>query len=460
MRIIILIIAGLSLSALAFSQNLVAYYPFDGNANDQSGHAINPTYIGKGVTLTTDRFGNANKAYNFNGAVGSYMRMPADLLPTKNRTISVWFNVPDVTNRPGILGYGGNGSCGTTLFMGLNILGKGQYHVQGHCMNNTAAYTYPAAPVNNWNHWVLTINGTDQKLYVNGDLKSTANTFSGSTVVTGKDLALGVITYVNGIAPYTDQNVGYLKGKLDDIRIYDNAMTAEQVQNLYNNAKTMNLVANYPFDGNANDQSGHAINPTYIGSGVTLTTDRFGNANKAYNFNGAVGSYMRMPADLLPTKNRTISVWFNVPDVTNRPGILGYGGNGSCGTTLFMGLNVLGEGQYHVQGHCMNNTAAYTYPIAPVNNWNHWVLTISGREQKIYINGKLKSTSNTFSGNTVVTGKDLALGVITYINGTAPYTDQNVGYLKGKLDDVRIYDAAMTDEQVRVLYANETARKK
>jgi len=77
MRTIILIFVWLSLSASALSQNLVAYYPFTGNANDQSGNGINPTYIGAGVTLTTDRFGYANNAYNFNGTTNSYMRMPA-----------------------------------------------------------------------------------------------------------------------------------------------------------------------------------------------------------------------------------------------------------------------------------------------------------------------------------------------------------------------------------------------
>ena len=44
---------------------LVAYYPFNGNANDESGNGNNGTV--NGATLTTDRFGNTNKAYSFNG---------------------------------------------------------------------------------------------------------------------------------------------------------------------------------------------------------------------------------------------------------------------------------------------------------------------------------------------------------------------------------------------------------
>ncbi len=457
MHTIIIIFACLSLSASALSQNLVAYYPFDGNANDQSGNAINPTYVGSGVTLTTDRFGNANKAYNFNGAVGSYMRMPAGSLPTTNRTVSLWFNVPTVTNRPFLLAYGGQGylGYGTSFLMGLNASGCGCYQTQAHYNTNSVTYSYGAFQLNQWIHWVVTIGGNSTKMYVNGKLVANKpGSFTGNTYITNTMLAVGVMVNASGVAPYTDANGSYFRGKLDDIRIYDNAMTDAQVQNLYNSAKEMNLVAYYPFDGNANDQSGNAINPTYIGSGVTLTTDRFGNANKAYNFNGIAGSYMRMPADLLPKVNRTISLWFNVPEVSNKPGLLGYGGNGSCGTTLFMALNLLGNGQYNVQGHCLKNAAAYTWSAPPVNNWYHWVLTINGTTQKIYVNGELKSTTNSFSGSTTVAGKDFALGVITFVNGIAPYTDKNVGYLKGKLDDIRIYDAAMTEEQVRKLYNN------
>jgi len=44
---------------------LVAYYPFNGNANDESGNGNNGTVYG--ATLTTDRFGNTNKAYSFDG---------------------------------------------------------------------------------------------------------------------------------------------------------------------------------------------------------------------------------------------------------------------------------------------------------------------------------------------------------------------------------------------------------
>jgi len=47
------------------NDGLVAYYPFNGNANDESGNGNNGTV--NGATLTSDRFGNANSAYSFDG---------------------------------------------------------------------------------------------------------------------------------------------------------------------------------------------------------------------------------------------------------------------------------------------------------------------------------------------------------------------------------------------------------
>ncbi len=456
MRTIILSLAWLSLSASALSQNLVAYYPFNGNNNDESGNSINPTYTGAGVTLTTDRFGNANKAYNFDGATGSYMRMPADLLPTTNRTISMWFNVPDVTNRPGLLGYGGNGSCGTTLLMGINCTGSGQYWVQGHCGNNAAGFTYPTAPVNNWYHWVLTINGSAQKIYVNGKLKSTTNSFSGSTAVTGKDFSLGVITSTSGTAPYTDVNVGYLNGKLDDIRIYDNAMTDAQVQNLYNSE--VGMVAYYPFNGNANDETGNGNNSTYIGAGVTLTSDRFGNANSAYQFDGYTNSYIRVPADNFPTTDRTISFWFNTNELSNFPTPLSYGGNGCNASSFLMIINKSGNSSYLTGGHCDADNIIAPYTTPPLNSWKQWVMTISGPTQKIFINGVLQQTTANYNGPTYVSGRSAIFGGLIYTDGNTVYSATGyASYFSGKLDDIRIYHAAMSDVQVHTLYIDEAA---
>ncbi len=73
------------------TNGLVAYYPFNGNANDATGNGNNGTIYG-GVTPTTDRFGNPNAAYTFDGSTG-YIDIPQNSTLnglTTSVTLSAW----------------------------------------------------------------------------------------------------------------------------------------------------------------------------------------------------------------------------------------------------------------------------------------------------------------------------------------------------------------------------------
>lgn len=72
----------------SLQNGLVAYYPFNGNANDQSGNRNNPSTV-LGVTLTKDRYGNANAAYHFDGS--SYIKGDCSGYPATKRTVSFWY---------------------------------------------------------------------------------------------------------------------------------------------------------------------------------------------------------------------------------------------------------------------------------------------------------------------------------------------------------------------------------
>jgi trimeric autotransporter adhesin len=212
---------------------------------------------------------------------------------------------------------------------------------------------------------------------------------------------------------------------------------------------TQGLVAYYPFNGNANDESGNGINGTVIGA--TLTTDRFGNGNLAYNFDGQ-NDYIEADASNLPTGERTISLWFYANSVDNRPGLLGYGGGGGQGTTWFMGLNVNGFRSFHMSCHWLINRIDYYYTNPPVAEWYHWVITTNSSGTKIYVNGIVKKSNTTFVNNTFVNGKELGIGVISSTTGSVPYTDGNVKYFSGSIDDIRIYNRALTDDEIVTLY--------
>lgn len=89
--------------------NLVLHYPFNGNTNDisaSSNHGIN-----NGAVLTNDRFGNANRAYEFNGT-NSYVASTNSLSSPFPMSISLWFKTT-TTNGGKLFGFGSAQSGGS-----------------------------------------------------------------------------------------------------------------------------------------------------------------------------------------------------------------------------------------------------------------------------------------------------------------------------------------------------------
>ena len=213
---------GLSTNSFA---SLVAYYPLDGNANDYSGNGDNGTVLG--ATPTTDRFGNPNGAYSFDGT-DDFIRASGSGLPTGARTVILWFDAATVATEPVFLGYGG-GACGTSFFMGLNGSHAADYYVTSHCNVNDLIYSYPSDPSGVWHQFAITTDAAGTDMYVDGALVASNGNFISNTTVAGTDLAIGVDVSPGGIAPYTDSNVGYFEGKIDDVCIYNTALTAAQI---------------------------------------------------------------------------------------------------------------------------------------------------------------------------------------------------------------------------------------
>src|SRR6185312_11005406 len=87
--IFLLLLTCSSFAQVNLNSGLVAYYPFTGNANDISGNGNNPIF--NNATLTTDRFGNPNSAYSFNG-VDNYIQIPnsPSLNPANQISICAW----------------------------------------------------------------------------------------------------------------------------------------------------------------------------------------------------------------------------------------------------------------------------------------------------------------------------------------------------------------------------------
>ena len=212
------------------------------------------------------------------------------------------------------------------------------------------------------------------------------------------------------------------------------------------------LVTHYSFDGNALDSSGHGNNA--VVHGASLAPDRFGSPNRAYSFDG-IDDYISASASGLPIADRTVAFWFDASTFSNHPVMLGYGGGG-CGSGFFIGANAtksIYNDRLYVSSHCDINNLLFHYSTPPIGAWMHFAMTTSIEGTKMYLNGDLVDSNSTYINNTIVSGKALAIGVDTSPNGSAPYTDVNVKYYSGIMDDVQIYNTALDAQQIKDLLA-------
>lgn len=228
---------------------------------------------------------------------------------------------------------------------------------------------------------------------------------------------------------------------------------------------TGGLVANYEFNGNALDAGPSGLHGT--NHGAVLTTDRFGNANSAYAFNGT-SAYIEIAdhnAFTVPTTGAmSISVWM-------RPDVLVFPVDESTGYVHWMGKGVSGQHEWVFRMYSSDNTelrenrtsfymfnltggqGAGSYVQEPVTPgaWIHYVAVVSMSADTItwYKNGVQKDQDpfQVSSYNIVPQ------------NGTAPVrigTRNLTSYFQGAIDDIRFYNRVLSVAEIQQLYAEGT----
>lgn len=208
-------IADITISFNEFKNNLVQHWPFDGNANNAVSGGVNASV--NGATLTTDRFGNENSAYYFDGTGDRMNADNAANFGTKSFTANVWVNSTQTSGIGNILRtHGGNGHGWLFRFKyGKIEIWEGDYNAVGVVSETSYAD-------GNW-HMMTSVRDVENKvgqLYVDGSYVCNYNMSSPNNY--NNTLWFG--TYGAG---------EYYKGKMDDVRLYNRALTAEEIAALY-----------------------------------------------------------------------------------------------------------------------------------------------------------------------------------------------------------------------------------
>ena len=261
--IIVAVMMAVTTMATSLTDGLVGYWPFDGDAKDYSGNGNHGAT--HGVTQTTDRHGKAYSAYHFNGS--SYISVAANgqLNAIGDFTVATWINadawhtywIPIVCkgeqfklelineNCPTITSMWESGEYDNS-FIGYDdnyksIFGAGCFLCTSHRI-----------PLKEWLHVAVSRSGKTIRAYINGALVDSgmarnAYEMNSSAMDIGRDLP---------------GSVEYLYGRIDDMYLYNRALSASEVKALYNGMLKVFTVAFNANDGEGTMSSLSALSGT------------------------------------------------------------------------------------------------------------------------------------------------------------------------------------------------------
>jgi hypothetical protein len=201
------------------ANGLVAYYPFNGNADDESGNELNGTV--NGATLTTDRFNSQNSAYMFNGN-NNDITVPHDALLNISDQISVIAWIYPVSQKTQVI-VRKSANINPSAPYGLSLSATGDIIFSASPNGPLSQVRLSGYSLNSWSFVAGTYDGNAMKLYVDGKLVR-------STAITG---ALNINSGPLLIGTRLNLPADTFHGKLDGIRIYNRALTDNEIASLY-----------------------------------------------------------------------------------------------------------------------------------------------------------------------------------------------------------------------------------
>jgi hypothetical protein len=419
-------IIGLPGNYLTLSSGLVGYWPFDGKTtnwatgktNDLSGYGNTGQLINMS-TSTSPTPGKIGQALKFNGST-NYVSESTSI--SNIQSVAFWAKATTGVSQ-GLINL-----TGSSVYISTNassvISGTGftspTYYVDGF------ASTTPGLYDANWHRIVVT----------------------GTAAITGSQIEVG---RANGV---------YFNGSIDDVRIYKRALSASEVQELYNigaanvahsntTALSSGLVGYWNFDGGTthwntgkvDDVSGNGNTGQLINMS-TSTSPVAGKIGQALKFDGT-SSYVNIPASasLTSTNTMTVSAW--VKTASSSPYILAMD-PGCAKSTTHCGpysLSTINGGRFTIN----NFTGVVIDSSVSIadGKWHHVVGTYDKVNAKIFVDG-VQTGSTAYSNSISGTSLPIRIGG----DDRTPVGN----FFPGTIDDVRIYNRALSASEVQALY--------
>ena len=387
------------------------------------------TYTGNGGTQKIT--GYIRKGAAFNGSssaisVSATSTTPVDF-SQRNYSLSFWVNTTTTTQSAMLSKYGDSDSA-RAFITEIRATGIVRHYERG---TGTFEDTSTTSTINDgdWHHIVVTKSSTQTIIYIDGTADVTnANTFTSNNGGT-EDFRIG---RDNPASP------AWFNGKIDQVRIFDKALSSSEVTTLYGETYASSTksttdifndgsaVALYELDEDANDTGA---------AGTAIDSGQSG------DFDGS--NYLTTPYTIGTTFS--VSSWFKTT-ATGEVSIIGNGG-GSGSQRGFQVSVVSGSLKiYFSEGGTASYTSSNTHNDGL---WHNVVLTDNNGTFNTYVDGVLDSNlSGTTSYYTSTTATQS-----TTIGRFAPSANY---FFDGQIDDVRIYSSVLTSTQAGYIADNDT----
>ncbi len=293
-------------------------------------------------------------------------------------------------------------------------------------------------PESEWVQAVLTYDGNNAKIYLNGVLKDThGTTISGGLSSSTDAIRIGQRADIG--------NDRYFNGSIDSVRIYNRALSAEEVRYHYNKGGP---VAEWKFDEGSGqtafDESWNNNDGTLgATSGVEASDPTWveGKYGGALSFDGG-DDYVLVAHDgslMFKSGNFSVGVWGNPANMSGYTGLISADDNSDSTWRI-----IRNDGDNHFRAKYSGTTLSYSDVLA--GDWHYYVFTKNGTILTLYFDGEVV-TSGACSATHNVDGTELVLGSYRISNAKA-----GVYIFNGLIDDVRIYNYARTAEQIQMDY--------
>ena len=435
-----------ALYKMELANGLVGWWKMDEGSGSSTADASNNGNAGTLVSGPTWVVGSDGSALTFNGT-SQYIEMTNVVQPTTAVSVSAWVKPSSVPEGlQSIAGTWDDVSGDYRTYLLSLQSGTAAFYASSDGGGVPTAVGTTMLESGIWYHLTGTFDGTNIRIYVNGVLEAT--TYSPGGIATNP-----YPFYIGGMNAGGLGGRTYFPGVIDDVRLYTRALSAYEVQELHEAKAPTGITGWWKLDEASGTSFADSSGNTHTGTGGNTPSHADGISGQALSFNGT-SQYVSVTGVAQPTTAVSVSAWVKPVDVSGVRPIAGTWDDLNSGPGINFGhrtylLGVLdGRVGFAVSFNNPLSTAAYSSTTLATGNWYYLTGTFDGTDIKIYVNGHLEAAVN-------------SPGVITtnsypfYIGRANVFGDMN--YFSGGIDDVRLYDRALSIDEIRSMYAEKVS---